>query len=168
MHPILAVALLLLSTSYSAMTSRPIKALSHEDIQGLQEGRGMGLALAAELNSYPGPKHVLEMADALELTVEQRTIVQQSHDEMKTSAVALGREIVDLERRLDEAFATGNIDANQLRELTAAIAERQGKLRYAHLAAHLTTRATLTPEQIKAYDTARGYGSEKKAHPAHH
>jgi Spy/CpxP family protein refolding chaperone len=167
MHSILAVALLLLNTSYGAMTSRHIKALSHEDIQGLQEGRGMGFALAAELNSYPGPKHVLEMADDLKLTVEQRTRVQQSHDEMKSSAVALGKEIVDLERQLDEAFAAGNIDAIRLRELTAAIAERQGKLRYAHLAAHLTTRATLTAEQIKAYDAARGYGSATK-HPGHH
>jgi len=168
MHSILAVALLLLNTSYGAMTSRHIKALSHEDIQGLQEGRGMGFALAAELNSYPGPKHVLEMAADLKLTVDQRTRVQQSHDEMKSSAVALGREIVDLERQLDEAFAAGNIDAKRLRELTAAIAERQGKLRYAHLAAHLTTRAALTAEQIKAYDAARGYGLEKGAHPGHH
>ena len=86
MHSILAVALLLFNTSYGAMTSRHIKALSHEDIQGLREGRGMGFALAAELNSYPGPKHVLEMADVLKLTVDQRTKVQQSHDEMKSSA----------------------------------------------------------------------------------
>ena len=28
----------------------------------------MGLALAAELNGYPGPLHVLEMADRLQLT----------------------------------------------------------------------------------------------------
>src|SRR5688572_33372011 len=167
MHSILAVALLLLNTSYGAMTSRHIKALSHEDIQGLQEGRGMGFALAAELNSYPGPKHVLEMAADLKLTVDQRTRVQQSHDEMKSSAVALGREIVDLERQLDEAFAAGIIDSGRLRELTAAIAERQGKLRYAHLAAPLTTRAALTAEQIKAYDAARAYGA-KNAHPAHH
>ena len=32
----------------------------------------MGLALAAELNGYPGPSHVLELADKLELSAEQR------------------------------------------------------------------------------------------------
>lgn len=149
MHSILAVALLL------------AQALSPEDIQGLLEGRGMGLAKAAELNSYPGPKHVLEMAEALELTPEQRATVQKSHDEMNAAAVALGKEIVDLERQLTDAFASTNIDAKRLRELTAAIAERQGRLRFVHLAAHLTTRAALTPQQIKKYDAARG-------HTAHH
>ncbi len=33
----------------------------------------MGLALAAELNGYPGPAHVIELADSLELTEAQRT-----------------------------------------------------------------------------------------------
>ena len=33
----------------------------------LRAGRGMGLALAAELNGYPGPAHVLELADKLDL-----------------------------------------------------------------------------------------------------
>ena len=30
----------------------------------------MGLALAAELNGYPGPLHVIELADSLRLTPE--------------------------------------------------------------------------------------------------
>jgi Spy/CpxP family protein refolding chaperone len=146
-----------------------LQALSPDAIQGLLEGRGMGLAKAAELNSYPGPKHVLEMADSLKLTPEQRAAVQKSHDEMKATAVALGKEIVDLERQLNHAFASTTIDARRLAELTSSIAERQGKLRYAHLAAHLTTRGELTPEQIKAYDLARGYGSDKPAaHTGHH
>lgn len=156
MHAILAVALLL------------SQALSPEDVQGLLEGRGMGLAKAAELNSYPGPKHVLEMAEALQLTPEQRATVQKSHDEMKAAAVALGKEIVDLERQLNEAFASTTVDAKRLRELTSAIAERQGRLRYVHLAAHLTTRAALTAEQIRKYDAARGYGSGQDAHEKHH
>ena len=71
MHSILAVALLL------------SQALSPEDIQGLLEGRGMGLAKAAELNSYPGPKHVLEMADALELTPEQRAEIARKAAEKR-------------------------------------------------------------------------------------
>lgn len=86
----------------------------------------------------------------------------------RTDAVLLGKEIVDLEQQLNDAFASTAIDAKRLRELTAAIAERQGRLRYVHLAAHLTTRAALTPHQIKAYDEARGYGSGKDAHTGHH
>ncbi len=39
---------------YAGFQDRPIKALSQQQIDDLQAGRGMGLALAAELNGYPG------------------------------------------------------------------------------------------------------------------
>ncbi len=42
-------------TPYSGMQSRSTKALSEQQIADLNAGRGMGLALAAELNGYPGP-----------------------------------------------------------------------------------------------------------------
>ncbi|MER8435493.1 hypothetical protein NKH11_02460 [Mesorhizobium sp. M1393] len=45
------------TSSYSGMEARRVKALSGEQIADLMAGRGMGLALAAELNSYPGPSH---------------------------------------------------------------------------------------------------------------
>ena len=45
---------------YAGLEGRRTKALSEEDAAGLLAGRGMGLALAAELNGYPGPLHVLE------------------------------------------------------------------------------------------------------------
>ena len=48
---------------YAGMQARPIKALSEQQVADLAAGRGMGLALAAELNGYPGPSHVLELAD---------------------------------------------------------------------------------------------------------
>ena len=56
---------------YSGMETRRVKALSEEQIADLEGGRGMGLALAAELNGYPGPLHVLELAETLDLTDEQ-------------------------------------------------------------------------------------------------
>ena len=47
---------------YAGYQQRPIKALSEQQIADLRAGRGMGLALAAELNGYPGPVHVLALA----------------------------------------------------------------------------------------------------------
>jgi len=47
---------------YAGMQTRPLKALSGDELADLREGRGMGFALAGELNGYPGPKHVLELA----------------------------------------------------------------------------------------------------------
>ena len=67
-------------TPYAGMQTRPIKALSEQQIADLGAGRGMGLALAAELNGYPGPSHVLELADKLELSAEQRASMQRLFD----------------------------------------------------------------------------------------
>lgn len=59
------------SQPYAGHETRAIKALSADEIAELKAGRGMGLALAAELNGYPGPVHVLEHAEALRLSAEQ-------------------------------------------------------------------------------------------------
>jgi len=59
------------------MQTRPTKALSEQQVDDLRAGRGMGLALAAELNGYPGPSHLLELADKLELSADQRVRIGQ-------------------------------------------------------------------------------------------
>src|SRR4051794_20423334 len=40
-----------------------IKALSAEEVSQLERGGGLGHGRAAELNHYPGPGHVLDLAD---------------------------------------------------------------------------------------------------------
>src|ERR1043166_1905183 len=42
---------------YAGQQSREIKSLSDQEIDGLKNARGLGLAKAAELNGYPGPRH---------------------------------------------------------------------------------------------------------------
>jgi hypothetical protein len=49
---------------YAGSHTRDIKALSAQEAADLRAGRGMGLALATELNGYPGPLHVLELAES--------------------------------------------------------------------------------------------------------
>src|SRR5438105_9796338 len=90
---------------YAGFEQRPIKALSTQQIDDLKAGRGMGLALAAELNGYPGPMHALELADQLGLTQEQRTRVQSLFAGMKAEAVPLGEKLIAQERELDRQFA---------------------------------------------------------------
>ena len=63
---------------YAGLEQRAVKALSEQQIADLRGGRGMGLALPAELNGYPGPSHVLENADALGLSAEQRECTKGS------------------------------------------------------------------------------------------
>jgi hypothetical protein len=65
---ILASTASLAQSPYAGMQTRSIKALSTQQIDDLRTGRGMGLALAAELNGYPGPAHVLELSERLALS----------------------------------------------------------------------------------------------------
>ena len=83
---------------YAGQEQRSIKALSEEDILGLTEARGMSLAKAAELNSYPGPAHVLEMADRLGLSTAQRTATEALFADMRDRARPLGAKIIEAER----------------------------------------------------------------------
>lgn len=153
----LAAALAAQHSPYAGLEEREIKALAEERVAGYLEGHGMSYALAAELNGYPGPKHVLELAAELELSDDQKTAVEAIRAAMLERARALGKEIVDRERHLDRRFAHRHIDEAALRDATAEIARLYGELRFAHLRAHLETRAALTEAQIELYDRLRGY-----------
>ena len=155
------------STPYAGQETRSIKSLSTEDVAALLKGEGMGMAKAAELNGYPGPVHVLALANELKLTESQRQQVQTIFDRMSAAAKPLGAELVERERVLDGLFVTGEITVDRLAAETVAIGELQGRLRSVHLAAHLETRALLSPEQIARYQHLRGYG-DAAAPPSHH
>lgn len=145
------------SSPYVELTERVVKALSEDEIRGLRSGEGMGFALAAELNGYPGPKHVLELADALELSADQRTATERVFEQMAETARRLGDALVEAEARLDRSFAEGSIDSEQLDRLTAAAARTRGELRAAHLRAHLSMMDVLTGDQVRRYAELRGY-----------
>jgi Spy/CpxP family protein refolding chaperone len=153
---------------YAGKERREIKSLSQEEIEQLLQGHGMGLAKAAELNHYPGPRHVLDLGAQLELTPAQRAETEAAFARMREEAVRLGRQIVERERALDALFAKGEIETGNLRAATSEIARLQGALRAAHLAAHLEMRRILSPAQIKKYDELRGYTGAGKQTPAAH
>jgi Spy/CpxP family protein refolding chaperone len=142
---------------YGGFESRRIKALSEEDAAALLAGRGMGLALAAELNGYPGPMHVLEHAEALRLTPEQRATAEALRERMAGEARTLGARIVALEEELDWLFAAGAAETGSLAALTVSIGALNGRLREVHLAAHIAMRDALEPAQRAAYAQLRGY-----------
>ena len=142
---------------YAGMQDRAIKALSGEDRRALLNGRGSGMALAAELNGFPGPAHVLELAEPLQLTGEQRQATQLLMQAHQAEARALGAQVVDAERELDRAFAGRQLDEKEVDRLTARIGDLQARLRAAHLRTHLKQSALLTPVQVARYQQLRGY-----------
>ena len=152
---------------YAGQEMRDIKALSPVEIEGYLDGHGMGLAKAAELNHYPGPKHVIDLADKLQLTADQRAKTQAVYDAMRQEAAELGKQIVNAERYLDRLFASQAITTSTLQEHIHKLAASQGQLRLVHLKAHLAQRVILTPQQIAHYDTLRGYDHNRQ-HDHHH
>jgi Heavy-metal resistance len=158
-------------SAYVGQQSRDIKALSDEDIAALRNGDGMGLAKAAELNGYPGPRHVVALVRQLRLSESQAAQVTTIRDRMSTAARPLGDELIDHERTLDQLFAQHAITPERLTAAMAAIGDIQGRLRAVHLAAHLETRAVLSTEQIAQYDKLRGYtetGTPNRDHSTGH
>ena len=144
-----------------------IKALSAEQIDDLLNGRGMGLALAAELNGYPGPRHVLELADELALTPAQLARTRALFQAMRLRAIALGEQILAREALLDELFAAGTATADTLHQTTAALGRLSGQLRAHHLGYHLAMRDLLDPHQIEEYRRLRGYAAPQEAAAGH-
>ncbi|NND72648.1 MAG: hypothetical protein HKN43_13810 [Rhodothermales bacterium] len=142
---------------YLDFQNREIKALSSGDIESLLEGKGMGFALAAELNGLPGPKHVLDMSSDLGLTAEQLQRTRSIYDAMLDSAVATGKLVVEKERELDTLFANGDATVDSVRYLSAEIGKLNGQLRAGHLSAHIEMIHVLSHDQRLKYQALRGY-----------
>lgn len=150
------------SRPYAGLDARPIKALSEQQVADLRAGRGMGLALAAELNGYPGPVHVIELADKLDLDATQRAKMHALVEAMKAEAIPLGEKLIAQEKSLDDRFSKRDIGEAVLSETLTAIGATQAALRNAHLKYHLEARATLSPRQIALYRQLRGYGGAQE------
>lgn len=147
-------------SKYVGEEKREIKSLSVNDIKELQNGKGWGLAKAAELNGVPGPVHLLEMKEEIDLSAEQIRAIEDIYVKMKQEAVPLGLELIELERELNNHFANRTITNELLRKILQKIAQVHGKLRYVHLSTHLKTPDILKSEQITLYNKLRGYSSD--------
>ncbi len=147
---------------YAGWENREIKGLSKDQIRGLLAGNGMSMALPAELNHYPGPRHTLELAPKLGLASGQIETVRVIETQMTKEAISLGKKIITQEAILDTAFGTGTISIAALEKSTVKTARLRGQLRFTHLKYHLKVRDLLSAEQISQYDYFRGYKDPNK------
>lgn len=142
---------------YAGMQGRAIKALSPQQIDGLLNGRGMGMAMPAELNGYPGPLHVLELAAELKLSDLQAARTRELYAEMLKDARAAGQQVIDAERELDALFADKKATRDNVAASTAKAAAAHGRLRATHLRYHLSMMEILSAGQVAQYEMLRGY-----------
>jgi hypothetical protein len=145
------------SQPYAGQQERGIKALSAQEQQDWLDGKGMGLAKAAELNGYPGPMHVLEHASALSLTEAQQEASHRLMAAHKDEARALGRRLLAAERSLDDAFRTQAARDEDVNRLAREIGVLQARIRAEHLRTHIAQTALLRPQQVARYQQLRGY-----------
>ena len=142
---------------YAGQESRAIKSLSPQEIEGYLAGKGMGLAKAAELNGYPGPAHVLELAEQLALTPEQRAQTEALFKDMQAQAITAGKALVAEERALDHLFVMKTISVEKLQAALDRIAGQQAQIRRIHLEVHLAQAVILSRQQVARYNEIRGY-----------
>ncbi|MFN0191497.1 MAG: Spy/CpxP family protein refolding chaperone [Aestuariivirga sp.] len=142
---------------YAGQQDREIKALSPDQTKQYLAGAGMGYATPAELNRFPGPMHVLELADKLDLSPEQRARTKALMDTHKAEARAIGTKRVESERAIEMLFRSGKLDDTALAKSVREAAVLEGEYRLAHLETHRRMRALLSDEQVARYVRLRGY-----------
>ena len=148
--------------NHSATESKSnIKSMTDTEIDGYKNGNGMGQAKAAELNSYPGPMHVLDYKKELGLTTAQIEKITVIYNAMKKDASVFGSQLIDAEAALNAAFQGKKISSSELERLTTQIGVLLGKLRFTHLNAHIKTTNELNQYQIEKYNELRGYSADK-------
>ena len=148
------------SAPYAGFEAREIKSLSEQDIEELRRGGGWGLALPAELNGRPGPAHLLELGEELDLSASQVEAISAIYAQMRTDAVAAGERFIAAEAALSDAFAGSDLSEERLRDLIAEAAEARAELRFIHLFRHLSTPELLSDAQIQRYSILRGYADD--------
>ncbi len=149
-----------LQSPYVGEENRDIKSLSDKDIEALEMGSGTafnGLAKPAELSGYPGPKHVLEMKDELNLPSAQQQEVKDLFERMNDEAKRLGARIITIESKISNGFTGKTANPKGLEALLSESASLYGKLRLTHLGAHLDMMDILSKKQVNEYIALRGY-----------
>jgi len=157
-----------LDMSYADPQGDEVNTLSEDEVQGLLNGEGMGMARAAELNHYPGPRHVLDLASQLQLSHAQRNKAQEIYNRMHDEAVRLGKMILQKEKELNDIFKRDEVTLTRLKTLVMEIARLRAELRFFHLLAHLEMKGVLSREQIEKYDELQGHRTRGPIDEHHH
>lgn len=121
----------------------------------IADGRGFGLAFAADQHGYPGPMHVLEMKERLGLTSAQETQMRALMEAMFAESRPKSARLLAREARLRALFGAGGVDEAAVRAAVAEVEVARREVRLVHLLTHVRTRALLTEAQIAAYTEIR-------------
>lgn len=123
------------TSPYVEQLDSPVRGLSSQEVDDLLKGRGAGYARVAELNGYPGPRHVLDLKQELNLSTQQEWEIQIAFEQMQKEAERLGQVIVEREHKLSRDFTEQVITDTQLQRQTQELAKvyrNYGQLTFWH------------------------------------
>ena len=123
--------------------------------QVVGEGRGFGLAFAADQNGYPGPMHVLELKERLTLSPEQEASARALMHAMFAESRPASARLLEAEAKLRRLFAGGSANETSVRAAVGEVERRRAENRLVHLVTHLKTRALLSEAQRRLYHETR-------------
>jgi hypothetical protein len=122
-----------------------------KQMNAYQEGIPVDENLPAETFGYPNPQRVLDLAQKLDLSAEQKGQIQNLLTITLNRALYFGRKIVAEELLLDDFFRKGEEDYAALSNRLESIGNSRWRLRLAHLEAYLKTKMVLNSDQLKKY-----------------
>lgn len=147
------------ANSYAGQGARTVTSLSADEVRDYLAGKGMGLAKPAELNGFPGPAHVLELATELALTSEQRLAIEQAKSRMLVRAKSAGERYVTAEMAVDALMRSSDPKSADVAARLAAADAVRAEIRMAHIEAHLEITPLLSASQRSKYSVLRGYAA---------
>ncbi len=156
------------NSTYSDQEHRKLKAFSDNETNGYLNGKGMGFAKPAELNSYPGPRHVLDLSKKLNLSISQINETEALFNNMQKKAKEFGKILIDKEIEIENLFLNNIATPEVLDTLLIEAANIKAKIRFAHLVAHIQQKSLLSNHQIQEYNKIRGYTGDKNTQHNHH
>jgi Spy/CpxP family protein refolding chaperone len=130
-------------------------AFQREIDEVLADGRGAGLAFAADQNGYPGPLHVLELTRELQITAEQEARMRGLFETMRREARVRAGHLAAAEAGLARLFADRAADERAVRTAVQDAEAARRDVRLVHLLAHLQTHDVLTEAQRQKYHELR-------------
>src|SRR3989442_11736915 len=92
------------------------------------EGRGFGLAFAADQNGYPGPMHMLELKDRLKLTADQEAKARELMHTMFAESRPKGARLLEAEAKLRRLFAERTADEAAVRAAVGGVQRGRSEL----------------------------------------
>ncbi len=132
----------------------PLKSMDYTQYKAYVDGVDINnMALVAELNHYPSPERVMGWTKELGLTIEQTQKVIGINTALKSKLKEMGAAIIKNEQTLDFLFRTKKMDDGTLIFYTNRYGLYQGEMRNAILQAYFKVRGSLSPLQIKKYET---------------